>query len=219
MTYLVWDWNGTLLDDTGAALGALNTMLERRGKGPVSLDFYRDRFAFPVRNFYTECGFELDGEDWDALAREYHDTYAAQPRTLMDGAFSAVGRAKPLVAGQSLLSALRQDKLERDVALFGASGLFEFVRGTDNLDGSSKTKAAARLVDDARAAHRGEALDIVFIGDAIHDKEVADALGARCVLFGGGSHAASRLRSLAPTGETLDDVLKLALGRELGDVQ
>ena len=36
---------------------------------------------------------------------------------------------------------------------------------------------------------------------------MADALNARCVLFGGGSHAASRLAPLAPVGETLDEVI------------
>ena len=212
MTYLVWDWNGTLLDDTTAALGALNAMLARRGKRPISPGFYRERFAFPVRHFYEECGFELEREDWDAIAVEYHDSYAAEERALMRGAVAALERAKSLGAGQSLLSALRQDKLEQDVARFGADGFFEFVRGTDNLDGASKEDAARRLAQSIRAAHPAQAPDLVFIGDAIHDKEVADALNARCVLFGGGSHAASRLAPLAPVGETLDEVIDIAFG-------
>ena len=49
-------------------------------------------------------------------------------------------------------------------------------------------------------------------GDALHDKEVADALGIDCILCAQGSHAAWRLRAVAPTGETLVDALKLALG-------
>ena len=212
MTYLVWDWNGTLLDDTAAALGALNAMLARRGKRSIDLDFYKGRFAFPVRPFYQECGFELEREDWNAIAVEYHDSYAVGRRSLMDGAIAALERAKSLGVGQSLLSALRQDRLERDVAQFGAMDCFEFVCGTDNLDGASKTSAARLLVDRVRAAHQGEDPDFVFIGDAIHDKEVSDALGARCVLFGGGSHASSRLTPLAPVGESLDEVLDIALG-------
>ena len=54
----------------------------------------------------------------------------------------------------------------------------------------------------------------VLIGDSLHDKEVADALGARCVLCAQGSHAAWRLRAVAPTGDTLLEALELALGRE-----
>ena len=29
---IIWDFNGTLLDDVGAALGSVNDMLARRGK-------------------------------------------------------------------------------------------------------------------------------------------------------------------------------------------
>ena len=53
--------------------------------------------------------------------------------------------------------------------------------------------------------------DVVLIGDALHDKEVADALKVRCVLCGQGSHAAWRLREVAPTGDTLLEAVDLAL--------
>ena len=54
-------------------------------------------------------------------------------------------------------------------------------------------------------------VEVILIGDSLHDKEVADALGVRCVLCGQGSHAAWRLRAVAPTGETLLDALDIAL--------
>ena len=47
MKYILWDWNGTLLDDTQAALDTLNIMLRRRGAKPIALEFFRDHFAFP----------------------------------------------------------------------------------------------------------------------------------------------------------------------------
>ena len=212
MTYVVWDWNGTLLDDTSAALGALNTMLARRGKRPVSLDFYRERFAFPVRPFYAECGFDLASENWDSIAVEYHDAYARGVRSLARGAIEALASAGGAAAGQSLLSALRQDKLERDAAEFGVAGCFEFIQGTDNLDGASKTTAALRLVQRIRSAHPDRDLELVVIGDAVHDSEVADSIGARCVLFSGGSHAAHRLSPLAPVCATLAEAVDIALG-------
>ena len=59
-----------------------------------------------------------------------------------------------------------------------------------------------------------EGQTFVLIGDALHDKEVADALGVRCVLCAQGSHAAWRLRAVAPTGDTLMETLDLALAQE-----
>ena len=59
MTYILWDWNGTLLDDTQAALETLNIMLRRRGAKPIALRFFRDHFAFPCRPFYDTIGMHV----------------------------------------------------------------------------------------------------------------------------------------------------------------
>ena len=53
----------------------------------------------------------------------------------------------------------------------------------------------------------------VCIGDSLHDKEVADALGARCILYSGGSHAPERLARVAPVAETLTEAVRLALAQ------
>ena len=86
----------------------------------------------------------------------------------------------------------------------------ECVYGVDNLDGASKLDRALELMNHI-APQVGEQPDVVLIGDALHDKEVADALKVRCVLCGQGSHASWRLRKVAPTGETLLEAVKLAL--------
>jgi len=211
MPYILWDWNGTLLDDTQAALDTLNIMLARRGAKPIEMDFYRDTFAFPVRPFYESIGMVLENEDWDALAREYHALYAAQPKALNLEAFAALEKARAAGARQSIISALRQDLLDDVTTSLGVAPYMECVYGTDNLDGSSKLDRALELMS-AIAPQTGEAPDIVLIGDALHDKEVADALGVRCVLCAQGSHAGWRLRKVAPTGDTLLEAVGLALG-------
>lgn len=213
MTHVVWDWNGTLLDDTQAALDTLNAMLARRGGRPITLDSYRDNFAFPVKPYYESIGVCLANEDWDALAREYHDVYAEQPKRLNAEATAALARVRAAGVGQSVLSALRQDLLEAALEEHGIRGYFDNVFGVDNLNGESKLGRARELL--ARLASAGTAAsEVVVIGDSLHDKEVADALGVRCVLCAQGSHAAWRLRQVAPVGDTLLDALDIALGAE-----
>ena len=214
VTHVFWDWNGTLLDDTQAAVDTLNIMLARRGGRPVAMDYYRDHFAFPVKPFYESIGVCLENEDWDALAREYHDTYAAQPKRLNPEAVAALERARSAGVRQAVISALRQDLLESALEEFGVRGYFDHVYGVDNLDGRSKLSRARELL----SAIRGSAgfpppgpSGFVLVGDALHDKEVADALGVRCVLCAQGSHAAWRLRAVAPTGDTLLEALDIAL--------
>ena len=216
MKYILWDWNGTLLDDTQAALDTLNVMLRERGAKPIGMTFYRDNFAFPVRPFYEQIGMVLENEDWDALAQEYHDVYAAQPKRLNAETFAALELVRASGAKQSIISALRQDLLDRVTADCGVAPYMECIYGVDNLDGASKLDRALELMTAiTAAAPDGRALDVVMIGDALHDKEVADALGVRCVLCAQGSHAGWRLREVAPTGDTLVEAVRLALGTDV----
>lgn len=213
MTHVIWDWNGTLLDDTQAAVEALNVMLVRRGLAPIDICLYRDVFAFPVRPFYERIGFRLEDEDWDALAVEYHDCYAVQPKALNETARDVLEQARRMGARQSVVSALRQDLLESAITRHGIEGYMDNVFGVDNLNGSSKLSRARELV--AKLVSEGAALsDLVMIGDAIHDKEVADSLGVRCVLCAQGSHAAWRLRAAGQTEETLLAALRRAMQRD-----
>jgi phosphoglycolate phosphatase len=208
--YILWDWNGTLLDDTRTAFDTLNIMLAKRGAPPIDMTFYRDNFAFPVRPFYEAIGMVLENENWDALAQEYHDIYHAHEKRLADGALEAVRLVEACGAGQSIISALRQDLLERDTAFYGIRPFMEHVAGVDNLDGASKVARARALLAQLRAEHP-DVESFVLIGDALHDKTVADDLKLTCILFGGGSHAAWRLKRVAPTYDTLVEAARAAL--------
>ena len=70
--YIIWDWNGTLLDDVSAAVRALNRMLSVRGVSAITEERYRNSFGFPVRPFYAELGVDLDRWDWDAICEDFH---------------------------------------------------------------------------------------------------------------------------------------------------
>ena len=209
--YILWDWNGTLLDDTQAALDTLNMMLRRRKNPEIEMDFYRDHFRFPVKPFYKKIGVCLENEDWDALAREYHDLYAEQTKALNGETFEALKFLKEKGVGQSIISALRQDLLEGITTELGVAEYMDYVYGVDNLDGLSKTERARELLGRITSSRGVGAGEVVLIGDSLHDKEVADALGVRCVLCAQGSHAYWRLAEVAPTGRTLMDAVRLAV--------
>ena len=206
--HILWDWNGTLLDDTQAALDTLNIMLARRGAPEIEMGFYRDNFAFPVKPFYTSIGMALENEDWDRLAEEYHDLYAAQPKRLNVRSFEALSLVRRAGARQSIISALRQDLLDAATRRYAVAGFMEHIYGVDNLDGSSKLDRARQLLS---AIRRESDAKIVLIGDSLHDFEVAQELGIFCVLCSQGSHAGWRLAEAAPTGETLVEAARMAL--------
>ena len=207
--YILWDWNGTRLDDTETCLAALNDMLAARRLPTIGLDYFKDHFAFPARRFYEELGIRATGPEWQALAQEFHDRYHSRTPRLNAEARDVLGRLHADKIGQSVISALRQDLLSRDTAAFGLTDFFDHVYGVDNLDGGTKVARALELKALLEKERGREPL--VVIGDSLHDKEVADALGARCVLFGGGSHSLARLAAVAPAFNSLADCVSCAL--------
>lgn len=201
---IVWDWNGTLLDDLDDAVTALNRMLVARDCAPTTKVYYRAHFGFPVRPFYAELGVDLDKWDWDQICIDFHQFFAeAQAKKIRDGARDALELAKTLGFRQGLLSAHREDMLREAVAEAGLAAYFDFIAGTDNLDGASKLargrqEFASRPADERR----------IFIGDTLHDAEVAKALGGRCILVSCGHQTAERL---AAAGCSIVEDLKAAV--------
>ncbi|MBP5511420.1 MAG: HAD family hydrolase [Kiritimatiellae bacterium] len=187
---VLWDWNGTLLDDAAASLRAVNAMLERRGLSALDLPRYRDCFTFPVRGFYTDAGFRLEAEDWDALAREFHDLYARQEAYLFPDAASSLAELARTGIRQSILSVAEQSRIDAQVAAAGIAGVFERVAGVRDLNGVSKRETGRALLRDLQA-HPETTL---LIGDTLHDAEVADDLGISCVLVARGHQSEARLR-------------------------
>ena len=71
MVYVVWDWNGTLLDDAEVCLAVMDRMLVRRGLPPIGdMERYREIFTFPVRDYYALAGLDMDAEPFTDLADE-----------------------------------------------------------------------------------------------------------------------------------------------------
>jgi len=202
--HIVWDWNGTLLDDVQASVNAINRLLEVRALPSTDIPRYRELFGFPVRNYYTALGFRLEEENWDLLARTYHDLYLAEPSIrLHDGATPVLRFCREAGLGLSVLSAAEQSILERMLADAGLADCFDFVHGVDNLHGHSKVETGRRLMQRIPCPPT----EILFVGDTLHDLEVAHELGCRCVLIAQGHQSHARLLAAgAPVLSCLADL-------------
>lgn len=90
---VIWDWNGTLLDDVGPALASVNDMLERRKREPITLRQYYDYIGTPIRRFYERL-FDLNAVDYAELLKEYNRGYEKhlERGSLMKGALEALDR-------------------------------------------------------------------------------------------------------------------------------
>lgn len=205
--HVVWDWNGTLLDDVQACADAINILLARRSMPPVSLEQYLEVFDFPVRDYYLRLGFDFARENWDQISVEYHDVYAsiATASRLRDGAPQALARIRRQGLGLSILSACEEGMLRRMMQERGVLEAFDHVYGLSNLHAHSKLSLGHAFLKET-GLHPGS---LVLVGDTTHDYEVAQALGIGCILMEGGHQAARKLRHLGcPLVPDVDALLR-----------
>lgn len=205
ITHVIFDWNGTLLDDVHVCLFAANTMMRRRQLAPLTLDGYRAVFGFPVQDTYRKLGFDLERESWDALSDEFHTLYqqGAGEARLRSGAKDYVQELAKQGIGRSVLSASGQTLLRSMMTTMGILDCFDSVYGLPDMHARSKSGVGQDLM-------REQKLDparVLLVGDTLHDDEVARELGCRCVLISQGHQAVERLTaSGAPVVHRLDDI-------------
>lgn len=179
---VVWDFNGTILDDKHLCFEIENEMLTSRGMRPISdIDEYLDIFFFPIRDYYRELGYDFEKESYESLADEYIEKYLAGFLScpLKEGVIEAFELLKARGIAQTILSMTRQDRLLEQTESFGIRGYFQEILGlTDDL-ADSKVDRAVRYIE----AHGIDRKEVLFIGDTEHDADVARAAGCDCVLI------------------------------------
>jgi len=72
---IIWDWNGTLLNDVDICIDTMNQLLGKRKYKPLNKYRYLEIFTFPVRNYYSKAGFNFSSEPFDKIAIEFIDIY------------------------------------------------------------------------------------------------------------------------------------------------
>ena len=200
---IIWDWNGTLLDDVALNKGIADAMLEKRGLRPVeSMEYYLREFDFPVIDFYRKVGFDLENEDFALIAREYACLYNENYPTadIFPDVTEILSLIKHSGREQLIISATEQGYLLKQVAYFELEHFFTDILGTGNVLGNSKIETAIRWMKD-----KGYNPDeVLFIGDTLHDKETARAIGCDCALVARGHNSKERL--LATGCEVYDNL-------------
>ncbi|MBQ4112515.1 MAG: HAD family hydrolase [Clostridia bacterium] len=192
-THLIWDFNGTILDDIRLGIDCVNEMLAPRGLPVIpDEDTYREIFGFPIDDYYRRLGFDFEKEDYDTvLAPEWVAKYLAGEGncTVMPGVTETIQAVKALGIPQVVLSASKVQQLTGQLERLGLLGEFEEVIGLDNIHARSKKAQALEWM----AAHPDARP--LFVGDTEHDADVADAVGADCLLYTGGHQSQKRLQA------------------------
>lgn len=192
-THLIWDFNGTVLDDVEIGIDSANALLKKCGVAPISsVSYYRSVFGFPIRDYYTRLGIDFTKTSFEELAPIWVQEYLSRAKNakLNEGVLQTLEEVKKLGIPQILLSATEIGMLREQLAMLGIERYFDGIFGLDNIHAASKTKRAEQWCEQNPTARP------LFFGDTDHDLAVAKTTGNACVLFSGGHQSSEHLSQL-----------------------
>ena len=207
--HIVWDWNGTLFHDNDAIIGATNAAFAELGLAPITMEQYRALYCVPVPKFYERLLGRLPTDaEWEVMDETFHRYYTEHRVAcgLTEGAAELLADWRSAGRSQSILSMYGHERAGpagagvRDRgALHTRRRADRAVRGQQGGAHGAAPRGAAAGVDPART---------VVIGDAADDAVAALHVGARAVLYTGGSHSRASLEGVGvPVVDTLGEAV------------
>jgi len=189
---IIWDWNGTLIDDAWLAIEVMNDMLTRRKMKTITLDLYREIFDFPVKDYYAKIGYDFSVESFEVVGNEFITLYDERhfECNLRLSAMKCLEKFKNANMNQYILSARNHKQLEEEIQHFNISSHFKTYSGLSHNYAHGKIELGKELIDNENIFVE----TTVLIGDTTHDFEVAQSLGIDCILLEGGHHSQKRLK-------------------------
>ncbi len=201
--HIIWDWNGTLWDDAELCTEINNLMLVRRNLPEITLETYQAKLCFPVADYYDQLGFDYVRDPYKELAKEYIAEYHVRrfECPLREGARELLDFFRGQKIPQAVLSAYEQTALQEAIHHYELAKYFDEVIGLNDIYAEGKVANGLAYIKPLNPN------TVLFIGDTIHDFEVAQAMGVHCVLVSGGHNSTQRLeRCGVPVLDSLHDV-------------
>ncbi len=205
--HIIWDWNGTIFNDIQLCVELINSVLKKRDLPQLTIEQYRNIFTFPVRDYYAKAGLDLEKYPFEELGKEWMDEYQKRrwEVKLFDQALRLLKKIYQYNIEQSILSAYKQDTLFELIDHFNLRKYFTHLIGLDHIYATSKLELGKELMDKIKYRKH----EVLLIGDTVHDAEVAEEIGADCVLVAEGHQSKEKLKSCGViVFDTLNDLVQ-----------
>ena len=189
--HIIWDWNGTLLNDNWLSIKAINILLERYNLPAINKEKYLEIFTFPVIEYYKKLGFDFNKTPFSIVGTEFIEEYTKRmfKAEMQYGAKEILNYFFKIGISQSLLSAAKQQMLDDLMKFHKLEKYFLKVSGLTDHYANSKVNAGKSWIKELKY----DSKEVLLIGDTLHDVEVANEIGTECVLIARGHNNYSRL--------------------------
>tara|TARA_Y100000590_G_scaffold275470_1_gene309293 strand:- start:2394 stop:3053 length:660 start_codon:yes stop_codon:yes gene_type:complete len=191
-TLIVWDWNGTLVNDSFLFVSIMNVFLKEQGLEKLTIQKYRSLFDFPIKNYYLNLGFDFNKESFESLGKRFIDEYRQRWRepSLFFGIKKILCFLNKKGCLQFVVSAQENLLLKKAIKHYDLDSFFVDFVGVPNFFAKGKELVAKRLL----SSYLKEDYRVFVIGDTLYDLRVANALGACPVLVSFGHNSKEKLK-------------------------
>ncbi|GGI31273.1 MULTISPECIES: HAD family hydrolase [Bradyrhizobium] len=199
---LVFDWNGTLLDDTYALLQTTNAILDRFGHATIDMSTFREHCDVPLSLLYRSLGMSQDevatvDRDGSAI---FHDTYEplAGKADLREGARRVLELAHQEAASSIIVSNHIVDPLRSQLRRLGIDDYINDVLAFENRTTQYKSMSKGERLRLYMQKNNLKPASTFIIGDMPVETDIARNLGLVSISITGGFVSESRLRAARP---------------------
>ena len=156
-THIVWDFNGTLMDDVDIAVASVNDMLEKRDMPKTDKNTYLTQITSPIIEYYRKI-FDLEKVPFEVITEEFLEGYMKRLGLahLTKGAHDALDMFCSLGIKQCVISSFEQGRLADLQSLAHQHGL--------PLAHDLRTVLKARMACDSRIVISGS---LYFVSEAV----------------------------------------------------
>ncbi|MGK9368482.1 HAD family hydrolase [Melioribacter sp. Ez-97] len=203
--HIIWDWNGTILDDVDLGIEIINRLLAERNLPNITKEKYKNIFTIPVKDYYAKLGFDFEKEPFETVGKLWIEEYERRKYecSLYEGVLDVMEQIGNNSSEQSILSAYSQRTLEEMAKHYGVDKYCSHIAGLDNIYAAGKLHLGLELL---KKIGNGNG-KLLLIGDTLHDYEVAKAMGADCVLLSTGHQSKNVLQTAGI--KIIDDIREL----------
>ena len=208
--HIIFDWNGTLVDDASIFVDILNQLLVSRSLNTITLSEYKNEFCFPIKSFYKKLGIDISEKSFTQLEKEFVNEYNQRmfkPK-LFNNVLTVLNSLKKEGFGLSILSASNQKVLSKLIKYYSLTRYFDNVVGVNNYGANGKIESGQNLLKEINQTNN----QIIMVGDTDYDYQVAKNLQIDCILIGNGHQSLNKLKSITKeVVNSLEEIMNIVL--------
>ena len=190
---IIWDWNGTIINDAYLFVDIMNQTLTKYNLNNITINDYKAKFCFPIKTYWKNLGFNFDDSTFNTMNHEFINLYKKhmQKPVLQNKIIDVLQYAQKQSINQFILSASEHTMLNQLTQYYKINNYFTDIVGVDNLNAYGKEKLGISLVE----KYNIDVNKTILIGDTEYDSTVAKSIGCKAILISFGHVEGKRLKN------------------------